>query len=188
MYYFAFSGVRDKESNHHHFLKFEYNYTLFSFYFLVSLLKHLPIWSPYGEIYQSKCFLHSLVTISICFKSPSDTIRRDKKNSFWRSHSFRWFRTFDVIREFPVTTTLLSSLTVQILCSEQITISIWSKTICAYIVLHFWVQIFKHSPCHIIFIKTNRIDIKRLHTRLRNMANSWHLKLSWALCFLSITY
>ena len=115
MYYFAFSGVRDKESNHHHFLKFEYNYTLFSFYFLVSLLKHLPIWSPYGEIYQSKCFLHSLVTISICFKSPSDTIRRDKKNSFWRSHSFRWFRTFDVIREFPITTTLLSSLTVQIL-------------------------------------------------------------------------
>ena len=34
------------------------------------------------------------------------------------------------------------------------------------IILHFRVQIFQCSPCHIIFIQINRIGTERLYTRL----------------------
>ena len=66
----------------------------------------------------------------------------------------------------PVTTTLLSSLAIQILCLWIGKDFYWSKTSCAYIILHFRVQIFQCSPCHIIFIQINRIGTERLYTRL----------------------
>lgn len=57
-----------------------------------------------------------------------------------------------------------------------------SKT-CSDIILHFWVYTSKGRPRHIIFIEINRTGIECLYNNI-----SWCLKLSWELCFLSITY
>ena len=157
MYYFAFLWVREKKSNHPHLLKFESRTTLFSFYFLVSLLKYLPTRSFCGEIYQLRCCLRCLATISICFQYPYDTIRCDKKNLFWRNHSLAVIpsRNYTAIVADSPDFVPLNRLGF-LYDLKQFVLILFST---------FWVQIFKSSPCHIIFIKINRIGIEFLYTR-----------------------
>ena len=166
MYYFAFLWVREKKSNHPHLLKFESRTTLFSFYFLVSLLKYLPTWSFCGEIYQLRCCLRCLATISICFQYPYDTIRCDKKNLFWRNHSLAVISNFWRHNRIPSRNyTAIVADSPDFVPLNRLRFLYDLKQFVLILFSTFWVQIFKCSPCHIIFIKINRIGIGFLYAR-----------------------